>query len=149
MRCQRRELVGRGRERKAGQLGNLGRTPHTEIRRGIETGSDSGTPNSQLVQFREDPLDALHIRIELRDEARELLSQRQRYGVLQMSTPDLHYILELFLLPSESVPQFADLRDQTFLDDLRRRDVHGGRESVVGRLGHVDVIVGMDGILAP
>ena len=35
-------------------------------------------------------------------------------------------------------------RDEPLRDFLRGRDMHGGRETVVRRLAHVDVIVGMD-----
>src|ERR1019366_3063889 len=41
-----------------------------------------------------------------------------------------------------------DLRQDRLLQLRRRRDGHGGGERVVGRLRHVDVIVGMDRLLA-
>jgi hypothetical protein len=40
-------------------------------------------------------------------------------------------------------------RDQDLLGSLQRGDTHGGREDIVGRLGHVDVVVGVDGLVRP
>jgi len=56
---------------------------------------------------------------------------------------------ERFGLASRAFAQADDRRHETVRDLEHRRDVHRRRERVVGRLGHVDVIVGMDGVLTP
>ena len=47
----------------------------------------------------------------------------------------------------QRVAQRGDRTEQPEHDLLGHRDVHGGREGVVGGLRHVDVVVGMDGLL--
>ena len=51
-RALRRELVGRGDERTAGQLGDLRRDLAAEIRRRVEPGADGGAAGRELEEAR-------------------------------------------------------------------------------------------------
>src|SRR5207245_7306464 len=93
---------------------------------------------------RRDPRES---RVELRDVAREFLAQGERYRVLQMRATDLHDVVELSRLDGERLSQRAHARHEPPGELERRGHVHRRRERVVGRLGHVDVVVGMDGAL--
>ena len=55
---------------------------------------------------------------------------------------------ELLGLGGQGVAQALDRRDEPVHDLLGGGDVHGGRERVVRRLRHVDVVVGVDRLLA-
>jgi hypothetical protein len=52
-------------------------------------------------------------------------------------------------LAVERVAQQHDAIDQVVLDRLDGRDMHRRRVGVVGRLAHVDVVVGVDGFFEP
>ncbi len=69
------------------------------------------------------------------------------HGVHQVRAPDFGDAGVLDLLVQERVPQRGDRWEQPMHDLLHGGDVHGGRERVVGRLGHVDVVVGVDRLL--
>ena len=85
---------------------------------------------------------AAHAVIELRDPAADLLAERQRRRVLQVRAADLDDVRERLRLAVErarAARATAGSRcSSTLLDG---RDVHRGRERVVRRLRHVDVIV--------
>ena len=61
-----------------------------------------------------------------------------------MGAPDLDDGMELLGLAAQRAVQMRQRRNQAAGYFLRRRDMHGGRKSVVRRLAHIDVIVGMD-----
>ena len=82
--------------------------------------------------------------IELRHVTRKLLAERQRRRILQMRPADFHYMRPLLRFRIERVAQRLD-RGHHLHDGFRGRHVHGGRERIVRRLRHVDVVVGMDG----
>ncbi|KAI1693803.1 hypothetical protein DdX_20443 [Ditylenchus destructor] len=93
-----------------------------------------------------DPRAAAH---QLRSIAREFLPQRQRGRVLGVGTADLDDMVPGFCLGGERSGQLLQRRQQQIARRQHRRDVQRGREAVVGRLAHIDVIVGMDRRLAP
>ena len=61
-----------------------------------------------------------------------------------MGAADLDDRRECLGLGVERGLQMLQRRNEPLGDLLRRRDMHRGREAVVGRLAHVDMIVGMD-----
>src|SRR5882762_1454002 len=65
-----------------------------------------------------------------------------------MRAPDLDYVFENLRFAVQRVAQLSYRWNQLSFELLGRRDVHGGGEGVVRRLRQVDVIVGMDGLLA-
>ena len=85
-----------------------------------------------------------HLRV-----ARELLAEPDRHRVLQVGAPDLHDVVER-LAPSRPARacSASQRREQLALERLRGGDVDGRGEDVVRRLPHVDVVVGVDRLLA-
>ncbi len=65
-----------------------------------------------------------------------------------MRATDLDDILPRIGLCRQSILERPDGRKESLGGDLRRRNMHGRRKCVVGRLRHIHVIVGMNGILA-
>ena len=80
----------------------------------------------------------------LRGVAGEFLAERERRRVLGVGAADLDDAGELLGLFLQRLLQMRERRDQPVRDLLGRGDMHRGREAVVRRLAHVDVIVGMD-----
>ncbi len=64
-----------------------------------------------------------------------------------MRAADLDDVLELVRLLSERRVEVLQRRDELADDRLGGRDVHRRRIGVVRRLAHIDVVVGMDGLL--
>ena len=142
-RTLRGELVGRGHERVARQLGDLGRDLAAEIRRRVEAGADGGPPGRQFEQTRLGGADAPQRVADLLRPSRPLLPDGQRHGVLQMRPPDLDDIAPFIRLRFDRAASASALRQQMLLDFQHGGDVHRGREGIVRRLAHVDVIVRM------
>ena len=81
--------------------------------------------------------------------ARPLLADGQRGGVLQVGAADLDDVGPLLGLGRRWRRAAAGARGSCCAVDHRvRGDVHRGRERVVGRLAHVDVVVGVHRRLA-
>ena len=81
--------------------------------------------------------------------AAKLLPDGERRGILQMRAADFHHVGELLGLGVDGVvARSLHCRNQRAVHALGSRDVHGRGKRVVGRLRHVDVIVGMNGLFA-
>ena len=143
------ELVRRSHEGQPGHLGDDGGHPGAEFGVGVEAGAHGGAAGGQFVETGQRGLDALDVRRELGHVARELLAQGERHGIHEMRAPDLRHLGVLHLLVVQRISQRADRGDESVHDLLDGGDVHGGREGVVGRLRHVDVVVGVDRLLGP
>jgi hypothetical protein len=144
---QNLELVGGGLELGAGQLGDLSSDGLVEALEGVETSADSGTTLSQVAQVGKSGLDTLDVTVELGDVARELLAKSKGSGVLQVGAADLDNVLELVDLHLEGVAEGLERRQKRLLDLDNGSDVHDGGEGVIGGGGHVNVVVGVDGLL--
>ena len=114
----------------------------------VEAGAHRRAADRELLELRQGELDGLERVVELRDPAADLLAERHRRGVLQVRAADLDDVGERLGLLVERVAQLLHARDQVVLDLLDGGDVHRGRVRVVGRLRHVDVVVGVHGLLA-
>ena len=114
----------------------------------VQAGSDRGTAERDLVQAGQGGLQTGDPPVQLRDVAAEFLAERERHGILEVRSADLDDGLERLPLRLESIAQGADARDEV-LDD-RRGDGHveRRRERVVAGLAAVDVVVGVDRLLA-
>lgn len=150
MRSKGLELVGGRLELGASHAADLLGDALSKALKGVNAGADSGTALSEQPQVRQGSLDALDAKVKLGDVARELLSQSQRRGVLEMCAANLDNLLglELVHLGLQGVSQAAQGRNQLTLDLEDGGDVHDGGEGVVRGGAAVDVIVGVDGFLA-
>ena len=70
-----REQVGSADERQTGELGDPGRACVAESLRSVQAGADRGAADRELEEVGERLLDPLDVVVELRDVARELLSE--------------------------------------------------------------------------
>ncbi len=142
-RRHRLELVRSADERETRRRCDLGRHLVAELRMRVEPGADGGAPLSQLEHVRQRRLD-MELRVgELRDVARELLSERDGRGVLQVGAADLHEVRELRRLLRKRLAERAQRGEERLRDSDRGGDVHRRREDVVRRLAAIDVIVGV------
>lgn len=142
------ELVRGGDELGTSKLGDLGSDSLVEALESVQTGTDGSTTLSKLTEVRKSGLHTLDVAVQLGNVARELLAQSKRSGVLQVSTADLDDLGELVDLLLQGVPQAAQGRQKAALELEDSSNVHDGGEGVVGGGGHVDVVVGVDGLLA-
>ena len=145
---QRGELVGRLDERLAGLARDLGCRPRAEPGMRVQPGADGGAAQGQRVEARQRGAHAGRRLVELRHPARDHLAERQRGGILQVRAPDHHEASVRARLGVERVAQGADGGQERLGQRQHGRHVHHGREHVVGRLAAVDVVVGMDRLLA-
>jgi hypothetical protein len=144
---QNLELVGGGLELSSSQLADLSSDSLIEALEGVKTSADSSTTLSQEAQVGEGSLDTLDVAVDLGDVARELLAESKGSGVLQVSTANLDNVVEVVDLDLESVTEGLQGRQKGLLELDDGGDVHNGREGVVGGGGHVDVVVGVNGLL--
>ena len=147
MGSERLKLVGRGDEGQAGDLGDLFGNLLGKADRRIEAGSDSGAALCQFVKARKRDLQALDGRGDLRGIAAEFLAKRQRRCILCVGAADLDDMRESLRLGVQGLVEVLERRDKVTHDLLGAGNVHGRRISVVRRLAHVDVVVGMYGLL--
>jgi hypothetical protein len=143
------EFVGRGDERQAGELGDLGRRRFGKTRCRVDARSHGGAAYRQLVHSLQRGLDPFEIVRQHSGVAGPFLTQGQRGGVLHVGAPDLDDVIPRLRLGADRVAQGRDRGDEALLHGDGRRDIHGRGKRIVRRLRHVDVIVGMNGRLAP
>ena len=143
------ELVGIRGEGETGEVGDFLRGAVAEFGVRVESGADGGAADAEGHDAGEGRFDAREVGVEKRDVAGEFLSEGDRGGVLQVGAADFDDVGESLGFGVERVAEFADGGKQFVHDDLGRGDGHGGREGVVRRLRHVDVVVGMDGGFRP
>ena len=75
--------------------------------------------------------------------AADLLTERERHGVLQMRTADLHHVAVLRAQALERRQQAVDGRQDLLLERDARSHVHRRREGIIRALRAIDVIVRM------
>ncbi|KAI3478944.1 hypothetical protein L1887_59065 [Cichorium endivia] len=148
VRRKRLKLVLGGLKGEAGDVGDLGGDLLVKANVGVEAGADGGAALGELREARQDGLDAEDGVVDLLDVAGELLAEGERRGVLEVGASDLDDVVELGALLVEGGAEVLEGGDEVVGDLGDRGDVHGGGEGVVGGLAHVDVVVGVDGVLA-
>ena len=84
----------------------------------------------------------------MRDVSGELLSERQRNGVLQMSASDFDDRHELVAFCPKLREEETECGEQFADGHFRRRDVHCRGEGVVGGLRHVHMVIRVHGLFA-
>jgi hypothetical protein len=142
------EFVGCGDELGAGHLGDLLGNALGETLEAVQASADGGSTLSQHAQTGKSRLDTLNAVLELGNVARELLTEGQGSGVLQVSATNLDDLLERLALGLDGVLEGNQGRQKRLLEVQNGGDVHDSGEGVVGGGAHVDVVVGVDGLLA-
>ncbi len=141
---ERLELVRRGDERVARELGELLRDAHGVFGVSVEARAHGRAAQGELGQVRQRPLEVRLGVPELRDVPRELLAERERNGVHQMGAAELHDASKGIRFRGERFGQALNARQESILHHARGGDVHRRREDVVRRLAAVDVVVRVD-----
>ena len=139
------EFVGGGGEGGAGGAGDFGGDGGVEAREGVQACADCCAALSEVAEAGEGGFDALDAEGELGDVAGEFLAEGQRCGVLEMGAPDFDDGGELLSFLVEGVAEGGEGGEEGLLEFEDCGDVHYRWEGVVGRGGHVDVVVGVDG----
>lgn len=144
------ELVGRGLELGAGHLGDFLGNGFSKALEGVDSRADGGTTLSEQTQVGDGSLDTLDTKVELGDVAGELLSESQGGSILQVGSANLDNLLgfEVVDLGLDGGAEALEGGEQVVLELEDGSDVHDGGEGVVGRGAAVDVVVGVDGLLA-
>ena len=135
-------------ERKACFFGDLSRYSGAEVFRRIETGTDSGAADGKPKKIFFRCFDHMLALFEHGRPSGDFLSEGERYGVLYMCAADLDDVHVFFALLVEGRDQFGERLVETAVQDRNGRNVHSGREGIVRRLRHVDVIIRVDACLA-
>ena len=142
------ELVGSGDEVFAGQLCHLLGNQSVESLGSIQTGTDCGAAQCQFKQRLNGELQKLHVTLQAGAPAADFLAELNGGSILQMGASALNDALVLLLQTEEGSDQHLGCGDQLVFQRDHGRDVHSGGEGVVGGLAHVDVIIGMQQLLA-
>src|SRR3954462_7268959 len=122
---------------------SFARTPLGELGMGVQAGAGRRPAERDLSHLRQGVAHAVLRQGDLRGIAVELLAERHRHRVHEVRAPGLDDVLELLGLAPERLLEGLQRGQQ-----LVRRVVEGGEvdragEHVVGRLAHVDVVVGV------
>ncbi len=147
VRGQRLEFVGGAGEGQLRNPGNVLCEQSCEARLGVEAGADGGAALGQRMEVLHRDLEAGDAAFDLRGVAGKFLAERQRRRVLGVVRPILTIFANSFSFLRSARQQLAEGGDEIGGDAACGRDVHRGRERVVRRLAHVDVIVGMHRLL--
>jgi hypothetical protein len=139
----RGELVRRGDQRQAGELGQLGRDLLSETAGGVESGPHGGASRGQLMAARHGLVQPVLGFAQLGGPSRPFLTDGQRGGVLQVGAADFDHVNPLHGLGPDRLGELVKARQRVPTNREQGGDVHGGGEAVVGRLAHVDVVVGV------
>ena len=137
-------MIGRSRDRQAGIGSQVLADAGGELGMRVEPGAGRGSTERDLAETRHRVAHASASLSHLGRIPSELLSERHRNGVHQMRAARLHDVVELGGLALERSGKELERGQQLARQLRKRRQVHGGREDVVGRLAHVHVIVRMD-----
>jgi hypothetical protein len=107
----------------------------------VETGPDRGSAERDLSDVRQRRLDPLAAEPHLRRVAAELLADRHRDGVHQVSPAGLHDVGELLRLLRQGPLEALERRQQVGADLVECGEVDRRRKHVVRGLAHVHVVV--------
>jgi hypothetical protein len=118
-----------------------------ELGVGVDAGADRRAAEGYLGKVRLGFLDPLYAALYLAGVAPELLAEADGGGVLEVGAAGLDDVVELDGLLFEGRLELFEGRKEVPFDGDEGREVDGGRDHVVGRLPHVDVVVGVDGRL--
>lgn len=138
------EFIGCGDEGESGEFGDFASSAFGKLGVRIESGADGGSAEGEFVNGIEGLAEAFEILVKLHDVAGEFLAEGERNGVHQVSATDFDDVVELDGFGMERLAELCDSGNESVDELFGGGDVHGRGEGVVGRLGHVDVVVGMN-----
>ncbi|MNV44414.1 hypothetical protein D3C71_1361730 [compost metagenome] len=116
--------------------------------RRIQPGADRRTALGQFTHRWQGAADCPFGVVELRDERRDFLAEGDRRGIHHVRAAGLDQFHVARRQLRQTARQLANRRQQVLLHGLDSGDVHGGGEAVIGALGAIDVIVGVNRRLA-
>ncbi len=134
-----------------GQTGHLRHSAREQVGEpgcAVEAGADGRSPLAEGMDVLEGTGNALPPQINLLREARELLAERERRRILQVSAADLVYAPPFAAFGFKRCLQALQGGQQPAMGFPGGGNVHGARKAVVGGLAAVTVVVGMHGLLA-
>jgi len=149
MRGEGFELIRRRFEWQASVIGDLFSEAFGETGFGVEARADRCATLREGIKFFEATFYAGDAQINLRDIAGKLLAQCDGRCVLCVRPSDLDDLGILFRFIIQRIAEDLQLGEEAMRDLLRRADVHGRRERVIGGLAAVHMIIRMDRIFGP
>jgi hypothetical protein len=105
-------------------------------------------PECKPIDARQRQFDPLQVIRQHRGIARPFLAEREWGRILHVGAADLHDVVPFDRLDRDRIAQRGDGGNEPLLDIDGGGNVHCRRKGVVRRLRHVDVIVGMNRVLA-
>ena len=136
-------FVAGGAEGAARQFSDRLCCLRVEVLRRVQPRADSSPAQSKIGEGSEGRFDHLPVILQGGAPAADLLGEEDGHRVLQVRAAGLHDTAVLILQRPEGAADEVDGGQQAISDLQDRRDMHGGGESVVGTLGHVDMVVGV------
>src|SRR3954454_14632734 len=110
------KLVGSGLECGSCHLRHFLSNTFSKTNKCVKTRANCCAALGQLSQVRKDELDAFQVAVKLRNIAAELLTQRQRRGILQMCPPNLDDVFKFFRFRSQRISEARQGRYQVALN---------------------------------
>ena len=115
-----------------------------EARRGIDAGAYGGAAQGNLSHAGQGSVHTFDAVTHGSGVAREFLPQGNRGCIHQVGASGLDDVLELYGLLFQRCSENLKGRDQLFDQCLGHGNVHGGGENIVGRLGGVHMVIGVN-----
>src|SRR6266849_8127799 len=133
---------------KAGEFGDFARGFFSEFGMGVEAGADGSAANGEIVETVESHGNAAAFAVKHIDVAGKFLAERERRGVLQVGATDFDDVDELLGFGVERVADVFHSGEEAARRFRGGGDVHGRGKRVVGGLRHIDIVIGVNGLLA-
>ena len=143
------EFIAGGRKRQTGDVGDAPGGLHVIAGRCVEPcphGRAADGQGIEAVQASPGPIDAQRY---LPGIPRKLLPKGQGRGILKVGSADLDDVPKCPCFFFQSLMQMGKRRDEAAGHGFDGGDVHHRGKDVVGGLGHVHMVVGVNGALVP
>ena len=142
------ELVGGGDKVPAGQSADLFRHQGIKPLRGVQAGAHGGAAQRQLPQRLHSQFNQLPVPLQTGAPAGDLLGKGNGGGVLQMGAAGFDDAPVFRLQPGKGGGEQVNGGNHPVRKAQHRRNVHGCGEGVVGGLGHIHIVIGMQQLFA-
>ena len=139
------KFVWRGYKRQASEFGNVFGHFHVIPLGRVQPCADCRAAECQSCQMRQSVFQSADAVVQLGGVGGKFLSQGERGGIHQVCPSNFHHIGKGLGFFRQSLLQAFDGGQGVPHNFLIGGNVHGGGIGVVGRLGFVHVVVGMDG----